>query len=325
MIFLIANLTAAEKTVSHFTACPDRNKNKKIVLICGDEEYRSEETLPQLAKILAQKHGFDTTVLYPIDPQNGLIVPTCLTNISGLENLNDADLLILAIRFRNLPDRQMKAFDDYLRTGRPVLALRTSTHGFNPDKTSAYAHYGWRYKDNLPNGWTGGFGRKILGETWINHHGKHGVEGTKMIPVPGMENHPVLRGVKNLVVPTDVYQVRLPLPGDSKPIALGAVLSGLKNTDPPVSSDKNNPMMPVVWTKSYQIDNHCAVGRSLTSTMGSGQDLLNEGFRRLLINASYWLLGLENQINENSDVGLIGPYDPLHFGFGKFKPNLRPE
>lgn len=320
---MTVGLTAAEKTVSRFSPDPKLDKHKKIVLVCGDEEYRSEESLPQLAKILTVRHGFETTVLYPIDPKSGLIVPTCLTNISGLENLKDADLLILAIRFRDLPDDQMKAFDDYLRSGRPVLALRTSTHGFNLSPKSAYAHYSWRYKGDKP-GWTDGFGRRILGETWINHHGKHRFEGTRMIPVPGKEAHPVLRGVEDLVVPTDVYQVRLPLPGDSDPIALGVVLDGLDRSAKPVSGPKNDPKMPVVWTKTWQIDGG-KTGRSLTTTMGSGLDLLNEGFRRLLVNGSYWLLDLENQIPEKANVDLVGPYDPLPYGFGKFRPNLRPE
>src|SRR4249920_660536 len=76
-------------------------KGKHIVLVSGDEEYRSEEALPQLGKILARRHGFTCTVLFAIDPKDGTINPD-VSNIPGLEALGTADLLILFTRFRNL-------------------------------------------------------------------------------------------------------------------------------------------------------------------------------------------------------------------------------
>src|SRR5882672_1479276 len=80
---------------------------KHVVLVSGDEEYRSEETLPQLGKILAKHHGFKCTVLFAIDPKDGTINPN-ISNIPGLEALKSADLLILFTRFRHLPEEQMK-------------------------------------------------------------------------------------------------------------------------------------------------------------------------------------------------------------------------
>src|SRR5262249_14723660 len=68
-------------------------KGKHIVLISGDEEYRSEEALPQLAKILAKQHGFQCTVLFAIDPTTGFINPNVNNNIPGLEALKTADLM----------------------------------------------------------------------------------------------------------------------------------------------------------------------------------------------------------------------------------------
>src|SRR5690606_31300740 len=78
--------------------------SKHIVLISGDEEYRSEEALPMLAKILSVHHGFKCTVLFPIDPGTGNIDPEHQTNIPGLEALQTADLMIMLLRFRELPD-----------------------------------------------------------------------------------------------------------------------------------------------------------------------------------------------------------------------------
>ncbi|MDI9444792.1 MAG: hypothetical protein QM844_11560, partial [Planctomycetota bacterium] len=81
-------------------------KGKHIVLIAGDEEYRSEEAMPMLGKLLSVRHGFKCTVLFSINPQDGTIDPVNQKNIPGLENLQTADLMIIATRFRELPDEQ---------------------------------------------------------------------------------------------------------------------------------------------------------------------------------------------------------------------------
>src|ERR1700758_1942569 len=87
---------------------PGPGQGKDVVLISGDEEYRSEEALPQLARILAKHHGFKCTVLFAIDPKDGTINPNRRDNIPGLEALRSADLLVIFTRFRDLPDEQMK-------------------------------------------------------------------------------------------------------------------------------------------------------------------------------------------------------------------------
>ena len=58
--------------------------------------------------------------------------------------------------------------------------------------------------------------------------------------------------------------------------------------------------------------------------MGSAQDLLNQAFRRLLVNASYWALGMENRITPQSNVELVGAFDPLPFQFGGFAKGVHP-
>jgi hypothetical protein len=289
-------------------------RGKRIVLVSGDEEYRSEQALPQLARILAERHGFDCTVLFAIDPKDGAINPNYSSNIPGLETLDRADLLILMTRFRDLPDAQMKHFVDYVDSGRPIVALRTATHAFDLKTSPTYARYSWNSKET-----DGGFGRRILGETWIAHHGKHAVQSTRGVFAPGAEGHPILRGIRTgeIWVPTDVYKVTVPLPGDARPLVLGEVLSGMKPEDPPVAGPQNTPMMPVAWTKT--------TGRRVfTTTMGSAQDLLNEPFRRLLVNAVYWAVNLDARIDPRSDVALVGAYQPLPFKFNGFQPGVKP-
>src|SRR5215510_13407200 len=108
-------------------------KGKHIVLISGDEEYRSEQALVQLARILSERHGFQCTVLFAIDPSDGRINPNIRDNIPGLEALDHADLMILFVRWRNLPDPQMKHIIDYAESGRPIIGLRTATHPFKQE------------------------------------------------------------------------------------------------------------------------------------------------------------------------------------------------
>jgi hypothetical protein len=121
-------------------------RGKHVVLISGDEEYRSEEALPQLAQILSERHGFRTTVLFAID-HDGTVNPERRDNIPGLENLKNADLAILFIRFRDLPDDQMKHIVDYLNSGRPVIVIRTATHPFDLKTSPTYRRYTWNNKD----------------------------------------------------------------------------------------------------------------------------------------------------------------------------------
>lgn len=295
-------------------------KGKHIVLVAGDEEYRSEEALPQLGKILAKHHGFKCTVLFSINPKSGVIDPNNRANIPGLEALKTADLMIIATRFRDLKDEQMKHIDDYLQAAKPVIGMRTATHAFNIKGGKKYSKYGNGYggKD-----YKGGFGRQVLGEKWISHHGHHAKQSTRGIVAKGQEKHPIVKGCEDVWGPTDVYGVRLPLPGDSQPIIMGQVLKGMKPSDEPVDGKKNNPMMPVAWTKTYE-GSGGQKGRVFTTTMGSSTDLENEGVRRLLVNASYWCVGLEDKIPDKAKVDIVGKFETRSFGFGGFKKGVKP-
>ena len=299
-------------------------KGKHVVLVSGDEEYRSEEAVTQLAKILATHHGFDCTALYAIDPATGEISPNTGTNIPGLESLVKADLMVIATRFRNLPDEQMKLIDDFLRAGKPVIGMRTATHAFNIPKDRAYAQYGNGYGGEKKD-WADGFGRLVLGEKWISHHGHHGKESTRGLIAADAKDHPILRGIADGEIwgPTDVYGVRLPLPGDSQPLVLGQVLAGMTADAEPVEGKKNDPMMPVAWTKTYRIDGGPS-GRVFTTTMGSSTDMVAEGTRRMLVNAVYWATGLEDTIPTKSCVDVVGTFEPTPFGFDAARKGLKP-
>jgi hypothetical protein len=320
--------SAQQPWALYFEGTEGPGVGKHIVLISGDEEYRSEEALPQLGQILATHHGFTCMVLFAINPDPGYIDPNYNANIPGLNALDDADLMIIFTRFRALPDEQMEYIERYLAAGKPVIGLRTSTHAFKFPEGSTWERYSNGY-DGGHAAWKDGFGRLVLGEKWISHHGKHKYESARGIIAPGAANHPIVRGIADGDVwgPTDVYEVRLPLPGDSTPVLLGEVLAhgesfdaddlfyGMRpDTGVPVD-EKNDPMMPIAFTKSYQIPGGVK-GKAFTTTMGASTDLVNEGMRRLLVNAVYWCLGMEDQLPaEGANVDLVGHYSPTQFEF----------
>jgi type 1 glutamine amidotransferase len=311
LLLLAGALTAA--------AQPDRlhfpGKGKHIVLVSGDDEYRSEQMLPALAAILSERHGFDCTVLFAIDPADGAIRPDLHTNIPGLDALDSADLMVLFTRMRDLPDAQMKHIVDYVEAGKPIVGIRTATHAFDLKSSPTYRRWSYDNKD-----WDGGFGRQVLGETWVAHHGKHKVQSTRALIAAGQEASPLLRGIGagEIWVPTDVYKVHLPLPEGIQTLLMGRVLEGMKPTDAPVAGPPNDPMMPVAWTRTYK------GARIFTTTMGSAEDFLNEGLRRLLVNACYWALGMEARIPASADVRVVGRYQPLPFGFGGAAKGVHP-
>jgi type 1 glutamine amidotransferase len=293
-------------------------RGENIVLISGDEEYRSEEMLPQLARILSTHHGFQCTVLFAINPKDGTIDPDQLDNIPGLEALDSADLLVILTRFRDLPDDQMKHIVDYINSGKPIVGLRTATHAFQLKGSPTYARYSWNSPD-------GGFGRMVLGETWIKHHGQHGKQSTRGVLNPKQTTHPILTGIHNgeLWSTTDVYEVRLPLPGDSSVLVFGEALAGMEQNSPPVAGAVNDPMMPIAWVKTYT-GSSGKPSRVFDTTLGTSQDLLIEADRRLFVNACYWALGMEGQIRARSNVSLVGEYHPRPFGTEGFTKGVRP-
>lgn len=285
---------------------------KHIVLIAGDHEYRSEELLPALGRILARRLGFKASVFFTLDSA-GFIEPGS-SNIGGLEALKTADLLIMGLRFQDFSTEQMQHIVDYLDRGGPVVGLRTSTHAFRI-KDGAFARYSWDYKgDDYP----GGFGEQVLGETWVGHYGTNHEQSSRILPRDDQVAHPILRGVSDMHVQSGGYKAYPP--DGSEVLASGQVLNGMESSAPP---DTSKEELPVLWTRTYRGANGQS-GRVFTSTHGASEDLLNPGFRRMLVNATLWALGLENVITPDLDVSFVGPFHPVTFAFDGYRRGVRP-
>ena len=356
LCFLTAGLFAVSQAPAQITyeGKDGPGKGKKVVLLAGDEEYRSEEVMPMLAKILSEKHGFTCTVVWSInppgwtpreisefkkankdapapkpddaDPNDGTIDPLEPSNLPGMEALDTADACVMLWRFRAPQDASMKHFVDYLNAGKPIIALRTSTHAFNypGNSTSPHAKYGWTSKE-----WPGGFGKNVLGETWVSHWGKHKSEATLGLIEESAKSNPLLKGISGFFGDTDVYEAHPP--ADATILARGQVLKGMTadsgaadymkkgkdGTDVPV----NNPMQPVIWTR--EVKNEAGTtNKILCSTMGSASDMKQAEMRRLVVNAVYAHTGLE--VPEQANVDIVGDFAGTFYGFGGFVKGKRP-
>jgi hypothetical protein len=289
-------------------------EGKHVVLLTGDEEYRSEEGLVQLGKILAFRHGFKATVLFAIDPKDGTINPDVNDSMPGFETLASADAMVMGLRFRRYPDEIMQHIADAYLAGKPIVAVRTSTHAFKFDGKSKYDRYSFRNKE-----WPGGFGRQVLGETWAGHLGTNHKEATRGVPLVEAKDHPLLRGVGKVFATSGEYKAN-PMP-DSTILMRGEVLAGMSPDSPLETGGKNDPLQPVAWAREHKNEKG-NTNLVLCTTMGAAADLLDESFRRLLVNGVYW--GLEMEVPEQADVRIIGKYEPSDYSFKGYRKGVKP-
>ena len=209
LTFAVFNSTSeADPLVFEGTDGPGNGRH--IVFLAGDHEYRSEESLPALARLLAKHHGFKCTVLFNINPDTGEIVAGTPSNMPGLEALETADLAVVFLRFQDLPDEQMQHFDRYLKRGGPIVGMRTATHGFKIPAKKKFSRYSFDSKDKE---YELGFGHQVLGQTWVGHYGRNHRQSTRITVIDEMKKHPILRGVKDVWVQAGAY-VGKPVSGD---------------------------------------------------------------------------------------------------------------
>ncbi len=274
---------------------------KHVVLIAGDEEYRTEETMPMLAKLLSQKHGFRCTVLFSFGPDGAdYIDPNNQQGLRGMEALDDADLLIIGTRFRQPSPEQAAHLTKFLNAGKPVIGIRTATHAFNGQGS---------FGDSIAYGQ---FGRKILGEQWVSHHGGHKRQGARGVVEPGKQDHPILNGVGTVFAPSDVYGV-VHLTDEDEILLRGAVTESLDPESPNIDGPKNDPMQPFAWLHDYTGPDGVANGRSFCTTAGAAVDFADEDLRRMIVNAAYFLT--DQDVPSKADVQFVDPFYPSFYGF----------
>ena len=310
LMFCLAMLQPVFAEVLVYEGTEGPGKGKHLVFIASDHEYHSEETCPAIARILAKRFGFKCTVLFGQD-KNGVIRKGG-NYIPGMEALADADLMFLFLRFQNWEAAQMDKFIAYLKTGGPVIGLRTTTHAFKiGDKNSPYRKFSDNYAgEDFPYG----FGKQILGLSWSKYGGHYSGnhrQSVRIDVVPEKASHPINSGVKDAWAYGGGYRADL-----------GPECTVLSTAQPlvdiyPGSDDLTGKApMPAAWTRSYSYDGG-PEGRVFTTIYGGSPDIVNRGYRRMLVNAVFWAVGLEDKIDGNANVDFVGKYTPT---FGSYTP-----
>ena len=227
----------------------------RVAFVIAEDEYEAARTLPEFAKELETKYSLACTVLLGGD-----------NDIPGLETLIDADLVVLYVRRKVLPAEQMNYLRDYVKSGRPLVGLRTASHAF------------YLREEEPPTGleeWPE-FDRDVLGGNYHDHHGNDPETGpfTYVWINPGMESHPVLAGVptSEFRVPSWLYKTS-PLAETATALMMGRV-------------GDRKPHEPVAWTNT-----NLNGGRVFYTSLGHPDDFGIPAFRRLLLNGISFALG----------------------------------
>jgi len=312
--FLVSPAVADESASLVYEGGEGPGKGKHIVFIANDHEYRSEESCPLIAKILAKHHGFKCTVLFGID-ENGHIKAGDAP-VPGMEALADADLLVFYTRFMNLPDDQADLLVDYFERGGPAVGIRTSTHCFNGQKGKwEKLNFNYEGEDYL-----GGLGEQVFGNTWHkergqSHYGGNHQMGGTISPVAASIGHPVNTGVGSMHTYSGAYSSQPP--AGSTPLLEVQVLNTFEASDD-INTEK--PIVNAGWTRDHYVapSGDKKEARIVYTSYGASEDLLDENARRFLVNASFWVSGLEDAITPDLDVSIVGGFDPVPYTAGAF-------
>ena len=313
ILLFFACLTANAQTLV-YEGGEGIGEGKHIVFIANDHEYRSEQTCPAMAKIMAKRFGFRCTVLFGID-ENGAIKAGGAA-IPGMEALKDADLLFFFTRFMKLPEEQVDLLVDYFERGGPAVGLRTSTHCFNKQK-GKWAKLNFNYNGD---DYRGGLGEQIFGNTWHkqrgqSHYGPNHKKASLVTPVASAAKHPILSGVDSIHSWCGAYKSQPPK--ESTPLVEAQVLKALA---PGSESETEKEVVSAGWTRDFYVapSGTRKYARTAYFSFGASEDLLDEDARRCLANACLWTIGMEDKIKPDLPVELVGPYAPTPYSFGAF-------
>lgn len=300
-------LARAEDAWLDFPGGEGPGKGKKVVFLTGEELDRSEESAPMLARLLAERHGFQTTVLFSVGKDKGFTDPNRVDNIPHMEALDGADMMVMMLRFRELPKEDMERLRAFLKAGKPFLAVRSSTHAFaiTKDRRGDFRAWDWQSAE-----WPGGFGGRFLGQSWAGRLG--GSAGARGVIRPDAAEHPALRGVAEIRCASELYNTGT-LPDGTRVLVDGAPAPGAGEP------------RPLVWQREYRLGEDGKPGTVTVSTAGSAEDLLDPGLRRLFLNAVFLGCGLEDRIIPDLNIEPAREYKPSPSGFNKFRKEVKPK
>lgn len=250
----------------------------RVAFVCGDHEYSGEQTLPLFAQHLEQRYGFTTDLIRSQPDQNAE------ENLPGLERLAQADIAVLFLRWRRLPADQIAHLDSYLKSAKPVLALRTSSHSFNYPAGHPLAAWNRFAADafGAPPGWN------------VEGHRHYGHQSTTRVLAPA-KSHPLLKGVATpFTAPSWLYHVKPNYPAASAEILLQGEA---------IQPNRPAEINPIAWTWKNKYG-----ARSFYTSLGHPGDFALEPFQRLLTNALHWAFSLRLNYAWPGPMNIQVPY-----------------
>ncbi len=296
-------------------------KGKHIVFVANDHEYRSEETCPALAKILAKHHGFKCSVVFGLD-EEGNILPGS-KQMPDLDVLKQADFVVLFTRFLDLPEDQAQHIVDYLERGGPIAGMRTSTHAFN-DQKGKWSILNFDYKGEDYNG---GLGKQVFGNTWNkqsgqSHYGQNHREGGVYTAEESAKEHVILTGIESFYGKNGAYKSQPP--ADATKLVKVQVLKTFERSD---NVNTQKPEVNAGWTRdSYTAPSgEKKDARVFYTSIGASEDFLDASSRRYFVNAAFWCMGMEKDITPELKVDIVGGFEPsAYMTDALYRINVKP-
>ncbi len=144
----------------------------KVCLISGSLEYDSDASLAAFQQYL-ESH-------YPIRCKRTFRKTD--TDLPGLENLETCDVAVFFTRRLKISGEQLDRVKKYCASGKPLVGIRTASHGFQ----------NWLEMD-----------KQVLGGNYGNHYGPG---TTKVTPALGAAADPILRGVGSFETVGSLYR-----------------------------------------------------------------------------------------------------------------------
>ena len=243
-----------------------KNDNRQIIaFITAENEYYTNLRFPQFAHELMLTKNVNCKYATGKPTSEG----TGIHNIENLQIVKNADLVVTCIRRRALEQDKMQLIKDYMNSGKPLLAIRTSSHAFDA-KGNVSRSGGGVVAANVPVSdqlaqWPE-FDKDVLGGNYQGHYG-HIQQGTNIAIVPGMEGHPLLKGVplEGFTSPSWLY-INRPLLSDNLQVLLSGSIPG-------------EPTQPVLWINNRE------KGKVIYTSLGHWDDWKIPSFKNILSNA----------------------------------------
>jgi len=177
----------------------------RVTMISGSEEYRSDESLAASKEHLERNYQAFVTLVRAVDNKD----------LPGIEALGECDVALFFTRRLTTDGEQLEAVKRYVLSGRPIVAIRTASHGFQ----------NWLEFDKL-----------VLGGNYHGHLGA-GVPFTTGI-APEAKNHPILKGVGPIATTASLYRNQ-PIAGD-----VAVLMTG--------ETAKSEGPEPVAWVRQFK-------------------------------------------------------------------------